>query len=379
MPDNKFTYYVCDLISGAIIEEIEFATFEWSRAKNAPGGWSGTISHRHKKNTAGLLEPWRRSVFVGRDQVIFGGGMLTQRTSNTDTGMTVGGQGHLAYYRNKRRKIRSRQGMTFATGANSLEVTFTAIDQLNIAKDLILHAAAFGGGANIGYDTVNLLGPGAAGISGVNRTRTYWTYENKSIGDAIDDLAKLYAGFEYAESYAWGSQRIGRQLDFFYPSKGLTAGLEFEAGRNVILLNRTEDGEELTTRATATGAGQDDAQLFSEAINSSLESPAGVYPLLENLDSFPDLATQALLDSQSLRMLNERKQPFQTLEMQVKEDADIHVGSFDWGDNIRCVVDDYAIQVNGLYRVEQFTCSIDENGKIDIKPTLTSYEPSIGI
>lgn len=376
MATETFIYYVCDLFSGEVLEELPFSKFSYTRTKNRPGGWSAEIPYRHPKVSASLLDPWTKSVYVGRGDAILAGGILQYRTTTEGEPMKVGGEGFFSYYRDGRRHLRSRVGMTSATGANGYEITFTQVEQFDIVQNMLNHAAAYG--TSVEYDDINYFGPGVGGISGVKRDRTYFTYEYKQLGEAVEQLSEVIAGFDFSESYYWSGGLINRAFNLWYPYKGATPPIIFEVGANVLLLERDEDGAEFATRAIALGSGEADAQLKAEAIDTTKEFPTGRYPVLESIETYSDVSIQATLNSHASHDLIQKKVLRDTIETQITDKLETQLGAFDWGDRIQAVADDGALQLDDLYRIESYSVDIDQNGAVSVKPSLALFAQSIG-
>lgn len=376
---DSFTYLVTDLLSGQILEEIEMSTYEYNRAKNVPGGWDATISQHAPKVSESLFAPWTKAVYCVRDTNVLAGGILIDRNSTTDEGYKIGGAGFMEYYRQQRRTIQGRGGMQYATGMNDLEVSFMEVGQFLIVTDLMAHAENYAGVANVGYDQIRFYSPRPDGLTGIPRTKTYWTYEHKGIGEAIEDMTKLDLGFDYSETYAYVGNRIERYLNLHYPHRGIDSGLVFELGTNAILLGRDEQGSSMSTRFRVLGSGSDDAQVSWESRAYDEEYPSGGYPLIEAYETLNDIPTPELLMAAADRRLASFRTPPTTIEVQVVENIDAQLGSFDWGDVAQIIAHSGTIEIDAPYRIESQSVAIDQGGKSTVKLTLANFESSTGI
>lgn len=378
--EGQFRYFVCNAFTGDILEQLPFSTFEFDRIRNKPGGWTADISYRNPKLTTGLIAPWTRSVFAELEGTILWGGLLTTTGLASDGPYKLGGAGFFEYYREGRRVLRDRGGMTYATGANDYIIEFAGVEQFDIVSDFLAHAADFAGPANLGYDEVRYHGPGQDDPSGVDRDRTYYTYERKGIGEAIEQMAEVIDGFDFSESYAFSTDgsRIERYLDLWYPYKGNDQVTIFALGNNVVLLNRDVDGLAQATRVTSTGDGEDDAQLQREAVNGDTELPDGYLPMLEATTSYSDVSIPSTLTAHAEFDAGQLKNPVDSVELEVQKGIDVVLGEFDWGDSVRTVADDHALQLDAIYRIESLHVGINENGSVTIKPQLAELGASIG-
>jgi hypothetical protein len=377
---------VTNLFTGLVLEELAFDQFQYTRTKNVPGGWSATMSHQDRKLsiTPSLLEPWTRGIYLDYDGVILAGGILMPKhidpLSTAGATLEIGGEGFFSYYREGRRSIRSIDGMRYAWAPSRYEVRFDQVDQFLIVQDFFAHAAAWvalgGSQGNIGWDAVRFYGPGVggvgvpAGLTGLLRDRSYFTYEYKGIGEAIEDLSAVIDGFEFSESYAWaGGNKINRYFDLWYPEKGIEAepvDLQFGLRK----LSQEKDPKGFATRTIATGAGDKDAKLEAYAFDFEQEFPIGSYPALEKVVSYTDVIVPATLQGHADRDLAVSKIIQQTLDVEFLPVGDFVPGAIDWGMSLDVYVDDGDLQINDSYRIESISATIDRESQVTLTGTL---------
>lgn len=373
-----FRYYAYDAVSEDFIEELPLSSVDFSEVSNRPGGFSASMSADHPKATRNNLEPLATVIYVDRGGLIVGHGWVQVLEPNFTAGtVRIGGEGLWAYYRDDRRRIRSRQGMTYATGTNDLEVTFTDVDVFNIVDDLVSHAAVEPG--NLGFADVRFHGPGVGGLSGSTRSATYWTYEQKNIGDAIEALAAQDPGFDFAVNCEWVGGSIVRYLDLYYPRRGVNSGaLIFEDRKNVSLLKWTLNGKKTANVVTANGAGQGDALKTGQAIATDLIAPAGRYPRLERSTTYRDEASTTNLNAHAVADLAALKLPVETIELELVEGIDASLSSFGLGDTGHVIANRGGFAIDDDYRVESRRTVVDVNGKAKITATLATEAASLG-
>lgn len=379
---EPFRYHVCDLFTGEEVDEIECQSIEYSLTVNRPGGWRAELPMRHPKATRGTIAPGTRSFFVERGGTVHFGGLLwtTEADASGSTPqLTIGGQGFFDYYRSEQRKIRSRLGMTYATGDNASEITFTGVDQFRIVDDLLDHAAVWAGAANVGYTAINFHGPAGSGLSGITRDRTYWAYEGKPIGEAIEQLAAVERGFDFSESWAISGSVFTRSLELWYPRRGNRQGRVFEVGKNVVLMRESLDASQLATRALNYGSGEADAMLTSEAIASANEYPAGPYPLVETTKHYRDVSEQDTLDDHAERDLRAASFIGQSITVDVVEGIDTTIETISEGDTVRLIADDGYLQVDDYMRVLTKRVQIDSNGFPKMNMTLANEAATLAV
>jgi len=377
---------VCDLMSGNVLEELGFDQFQFNRTKNVPGGWSATLSHRDKRLALlpGLLEPWTRSIYLDMNGVILFGGILLPKSTDPESAagatLGIGGEGFFTYYREGRRSIRGTQGMIYADLPSQWEVRFNQKDQFLIVADLLNHAAAYAGEANVGYDGIVFHGPGAgaagppavpAGLTGRLRDRSYFTYENKGIGDAIEQLSSVIDGFEFSESYGWagGGGQVQRFFDLWYPEKGQVApALDLRFGLRS--LKQSIDPKDFATRVISTGSGDKDAKLTVEVQDVEREYPDGAYPVIEKITDYSDVIEEDTLLGHAQHDLGVARIITQTLDVELLPVGGYQPGSIDWGNTMDVYVDDGDLQINDEYRLESMAMTVGREGETVITGTL---------
>jgi hypothetical protein len=244
--------------------------------------------------------------------------------------------------------------MTYAETANvgPQDIVFTAVDMFRIVSDALDHAATVGGGANLGL-TVRMHGPGAAGISGVTRTRTYYGYERKRIGALVEEMAAQEDGFDFTVGTEWNTAStpwtVDRYLDLYYPRRGnASGGVVLEHGANVTMLRLVDDASLMGNPMLAIGAGTGDAAIIAEAEDSSYRYPAGPYPYVEAEVAYRDEGTEYTgnLGRLATAHLAIGKQPLRTATVGLTEQPNgTRLGDINLGDSLRTVAQfgDFAI------------------------------------
>lgn len=355
-----YRYLVGDLVPSSgngIREEMPFSTVKYSHILNSPGAFSATMGLRHKKATKSNLDKGRTAIHVERDGVIVWSGILwTARGGARAGSVEIGGEGWWSYFRRKRR-IRATK-------------TYAGQDQLLIARDLLNYAQAQTGG-NIGI----VVG---SETSGVNRDRTYWHYERKPIGEAIEQLAAVEGGFDFAIDVAYdGTGLIVKTFRLHYPRRGRVTDVVWELGANLEDLTQAEDATGAANLIDALGAGEGDAMLIATAADTSQIGP---YPLFEDTVSYKDVSVQATLQGHADLELRQRARPIVTLPTLLARPAapDTTLGSFIVGDSLTVRGSDGWISVNERMRIQSYEVSVDENGKETVAVAFAQEDASVG-
>lgn len=381
---SRFTVYAFNALSGARIGEVAFTDVSWSSGLNATG--QGSVTMPWYQELADVITPGRDGLAIDDRGTLLWSGWVRAREVSPDSGtVRFGLDSWWAYYAN--RTIRSRTGMTYPATSNvgPLDVVFTSVDQFRIVSDLLAHAASIAGGGNLGL-TVRMFGPGSGGISGVTRTRTYYGYERKKIAQSVQELSAQTGGFDFTVDTEWNTgtspYQVTRYLDLYYPRRGAsTSTPTLEHGSNVQMLRVSDDATILANPVTAVGAGQGDAALTAEAIDSASIYPAGEYPYIEDEARYRDEGAEysgnlaRLADSR----LAATRRPLRTAEAECTESADLQLGSVGIGDSLRVVAEFGPYSIDEQMRVLTEAISLDAGGLRSWKFSLTDDDASLGI
>lgn len=352
-----YRYLVGDLLSGTIREEIPFSTVKYSHVLNAPGGFSATIGLRHRKATKANLAPARTAIHVERDGVIVWSGIMwTVPRANSSAGtLEIGGEGWWSYFR--RRRIRTTK-----------EYRDPPVDQLAIARDLVDYAQAQPGG-NLGIVVGSETSPRT-------REETYWHYQRKPVGEAVEQLAARQDGFDFAVDVAYdGTGAIVKTFRLHYPRRGRITDVVWELGANLEDLTQAEDATAAANLIDALGNGDGDNMLIATAADTS---QLAAYPLLEDTVSYTDVSVPATLQAHAALELQQRAGPVKTLPTLLARPAapDTTLGSFIVGDSLTVKASDGWIEIDERMRIQSYEVSVNENGKETVAVTFAQEDAS---
>lgn len=334
-----YRHLIADLLTGTIREEIPFSEVKYSHVLNRPGGFAATLPLRHPKATRANLDPGRTAVYVERDGVIVWGGILwTAKASVDDATVEVGGEGFWSYFR--RRLIRTTK-------------VYTAQDQCLIARDLVTYAQSQPGGdigVTVGSET-----------SGVTRDRTYYHYERKNIGEAVEQLAAVQGGFDFNIDVAWAGGAITKTLQVQYPRRGRATAIVFELGSNIEGLDQEIDATRQANVIDGLGYGTGEDILISTVSDLSQTPP---YPILEDVHTNKDVRVATTLQLAALSELVSRSTPVERLPTLLAHSGpDTELGSFITGDTVTVRGRDGYLSVDEQMRITNYEVSVDEEGR----------------
>lgn len=323
-----------DLRTGARIAELPLTGLKFGSRLNSCGDLSATVPLPGLTTTANstlaatfndAVDEGRRQLIVERDGVVVWAGIVWMAP----------------YYDSPpRREIRAAETWSyFRRRVIAYSQTFTSTDQVSIAQQLITNAIADQGG-DIGV-TVE------ASTSGVARDRTYNSYELKPVGEAVEQLALVDDGFDFAidPAYNPSTGALVKTFRTSYPRRGRSfsqTGHVFEVGRNVIDWCYPTDGASMANRVWAVGRGDGSSSMLSSKSDpyqiQSLASGGPGYPLLESTMSRTDVSIQSTLDALALAKLKATSTPITLPEITVRANSDPVFGSYITGDSCRFIV-----------------------------------------
>lgn len=349
-----YRYLVADLLTGTIKEEMPFSSVKFSHVLNRPGAFSASIGLRHSKATRDVLDPGRTAIHIERDGVIVWSGILwTAKASIENASLELGGEGWWSYFRH--RKIRTTK-------------TYTAQDQLFIVRDLINYAQSITGG-NIGV----VVG---SETSGVTRDRVYYHYERKNLGEAVEQLAEVQGGFDFAIDCAWSGGSVVKTLILSYPRRGRITDLTFQLGTNIQGLSQEVDATRQANLIDSIGSGEADAMLIATAADTSQLT---AYPLLEDVTSYKDISVSATLQAHAASDLAKQKRPVTRIPtlLAVQSNPDAGLGTYITGDSVQVVGSDGWLTVSERMRIQVIDVAVDTNGKETVSLQFAQEEASI--
>lgn len=326
--------FATDLRTGARIAELPLSGLRFGSRLNGCGDLSAVLPLPALTSTANAtlaavfndaVDEGRRQIIVDRDGVVVWAGIVW-----------------VAPYTDSppRREVRAADTWSyFRRRVIAATRNFTSWDQVSIAQQLVSYAIADQGG-DIGV-TVE------SSTSGVLRDRTYNSYELKPVAEAVEQLALVDGGFDFAidPAYNPASGALVKTFRTSYPRRGRSfsqTGHVFEVGRNVVDWTWPTDGASMANRVWAVGRGDGASSMLAVSTDAyqiqSLASGGPGYPLLESTISRTDVSIQSTLDALALAKRKAVATPITLPEITVRADLDPVFGSYITGDSCRFIV-----------------------------------------
>jgi len=199
---------------------------------------------------------------------------------------------------------------------------FTDTDQAIIAKALVDHHQAEGGGDYAGIDTSSVA------TTGVTRTRTeYDGFRDIDVGDAVAALAAVEGGFDWAVG-------VDRVFRIYYPRRGTRRTEVTFSVENVLSLRRTRDASQQASRVLGFGDGSDES-----SVRLSRQDSAAVakYGLTDASWKGSNIAGEDTLAAHVVEHLDRVKASPNVLSLTVRYGLNLPYGSFGLGDEVRVI------------------------------------------
>jgi hypothetical protein len=351
-----------DLLTGARIAELPIAGLTFGSSLNDVGECSGRLPFP-ALDSPGAVETartWnaavdevRRRLVVERDGTVVWSGIVWASPYNDD-GQTreVRAAETWSYYR--RRFV-------------NVGRTFRQVDQLDIARTLLEDSAAIPAG------DLGVTFPAAT--SGVLRDRTYAAWERKRLGEAVEELAAVIDGFDFAIDARWDTagDRLVEVMRWGYPRLGrATAGdLVLEVGRNVVAWTWPTDGTRYANVVQATGAGDGPSTLRRTALEAwqvvPLADGGPGYPFIEENLPERDVLVGATLQAKANAAVKAHARPVVVPSVTVRADRPPVFGTYGIGDACRFRVPPglsprFPDGLDVTRRVIGWTVTVDDNG-----------------
>lgn len=369
-------YIVTDLRTDATFAELALAGVEFSWVLNGAGTFKASLPYRQFAATSASVtalqtalvrsatEPARTALYVERDGTLLWGGIIwARRPAPAAKTLEIVGAEFWSYFQ--------RRHITTA-------LSYTGVDQFHIAQDLIDYAQgkqvdyADGGVATYPKPGGDISVAVASTASGITRDRSWGKNERKEIGEAVEQLASLIDGFDFAVEVTYDAGVRTRTFATYYPRRGSAypaSGLVFELGRNIVAYDWPEDGTRFATAMLTSGAGENDAMIASSATATDLID-AG-YPLIEATTVYKDVTEQATLDGHAAGDLAARSSMPGPPSITVRGDVDPVLGSWRVGDQCQIRIDDeWMPEYVGIHRIIAATVKPGDGGQEEVSLAL---------
>jgi hypothetical protein len=210
----------------------------------------------------------------------------------------------------------------------------------------------------------------------VLRDRTYYHYERKPVGEAVELLAELQNGFDFAIDVAYVSGTITKTLVLSYPRRGRITPLVWELRTNLGQLSQEVDAIRAANKVDALGAGEGDTMLIATAADTS---QLASYPLLEDVVTFKDVSVTATLTAHAALAVKNLAKPVTRIPtlLAVQTNPDSGLGSFITGDSVQVKGSDGWISLDERMRVQSYEVKVDTEGREEVSVQLAQEDANV--
>ena len=360
---TTYRYLFADLLTNEIVAEIPLTGVSFNQQLNTAGTFQGHILlsgiNTYGYNIDAATLPARNAIYVDRNGELVWGGVIWQRTYNSDSqALSITAREFESYF--EKRLITTTEA-------------FTNTDQLEIVRTLVDNAQAELYG-DIGVIT-------GSETSGVLIDRTYYDYEFKQVWQAMKDLSDQDDGFDFNIKVEYDNiTNIPKKtLVLGYPRTGhIDTGVGdldtnvflFPAG-NITAYEYPEDGSITTNSLYVTGAGSNEGKLLVNALAN--DSFTNGFPLLQTTISYSDITDVNVLTELATGRVLALSEPPPIIKIVVPAFIEPEYGSYAIGDDVRLMITDerFPEGLDQIYRIVGLNVEPGEDGPERVTITLT--------
>lgn len=201
------------------------------------------------------------------------------------------------------------------------------------------------------------ISAGVGGTTGI--VRDIILRVGDSIGDTIQDVSELSSGFDWDVSPS-------KLLNVYYPNRGLNNGVGLEYGKTVQGFTRTKSSNAFANDELVTGGSGTSPAAYTSATVAT--DAAGRW---DDTESFPSISVQDTLNARATFVGQLKSQLLPTYNVQLLPGfwkGESHIGR---GDTVRLRVSRGRVSDNGLFRVNDITIDIGNDGDDSVRLGLT--------
>ncbi|HWO59279.1 MAG TPA: hypothetical protein VNO31_04515, partial [Umezawaea sp.] len=348
-----YRYEVADLSTGNVLGDLPLNGVRYGKKLNDSGVLSGSFVVEPRLTPQRAVEdpydwtmPAKRTLTVYRDErPVWGGIIWTSNYSSANGVVQIGAGDYWSYFDHRMvlpvlALVDGSYGNKVAPSGDYIAtqgVTFAAVEQLQIARDLVELAQAHTGG-DIGIELDGTLS------SGIDRDREYDGFDLSTVGQALRNLANTLDGPDLLFDVV-GVDAMGRPIRRLLQGEPLL-GVQgsphvFEYGANLVDYTWARDGSGMITREFATGDGT--AEGTPIAVSEDVDAytvDGGGFLLLESEHQWSGVSELDTLQDHADSQQSISARPLATPHFIVRGDMAPTVGEWSIGDDAVAVIED---------------------------------------
>jgi hypothetical protein len=356
---DRYTFLVTSLLTGDILDEVDLSAFNFTETINRPGSGQAFARIDSPSTTETNFLPWGNALWALKgDQVIFAGFMGQAQPRSGTKVIQIPLHGFMEYYRTQ---IISAVGRNLWANGQQLPgepghphlggVRFDQVEQFEIFQDLVLHVGRRDQLANL-RPFVTWDEP-----SGVLRDDTWWNYEYKFVGIAVEQLADRINGFLWHQIYSVQGNRLRFGFKLRYPTDGLKRNilLEFDSSpEQTNVWEYTQDSPSRPANSViALGEGEGPDAIVARV--DSKAHPFGAFtrglPRYYAVRQHSDVKRVPTLQAHADKYHARHFIPIQHIDVEMVPGSDPYYLNFNLGDRFPVRIEDEAYITEDEYRV----------------------------
>ena len=382
MTAPNYRYFVASLISGAIIDEIEFTDVSYSDAINSAGSFSGTVQATRYFSVSSLRKlttPGNKALYVLRDDFPIWGGIVWDREFDQSTKkLTIKAFSFEIYFYHrvlwKNRLYDDDDVFSVVRDlVNAINVDFD--DTENVIAGTPSPTYNGTGGRPSSADIGIALGTGSRGAT---TGRDFRGVELQYVGEAIDALSdNMNRHFEYRITPLLSNNVFNKRLDLYVPPEtGDDTLLFFEFPGSISTYKWTDTMEGAATRFWVTGAGEGPTKRIERWTNNSLLDGIGrnnaddftAFPLYDEIESSKhgSVKSTSRLQEYAQEYGKRAEPPLTDWQMTVYGGLEPNVSLYKSGDWAKFVIKDPSFGATESFtrRIEERTVSVSNDPSV---------------
>lgn len=356
---DDYTFLVTNMLTGDIVDEVDLASYNFTEVLNRPGGGQATARLDVPSTTEENFLPWGNALWALKGNQVISAGMIgaAQPRSGSRV-LNVPIHGFMEYYRTQ--PIQAFGTNLWAHGVQLPDepghshrggVRFSQVEQFEIFQDIIEHVGR--------RDQLSNLDPFVtwANPSGILRDETWWNYEYKFVGVALEQFADRIDGFLWDQVYAIEGNKLRFGFRLRYPTSGTDRYEVLEYTADPEQTNVWGYDFDAPTRpassviAVGEGQGPDAIRARIDTISNAFGAFTGGRPRYYEVLNFSDIKNTSTLQDHAGKFLERHLIPVQSATVELTPNTEPYFLSFNMADTMPLRIDDHGIQVDKRYRV----------------------------
>lgn len=321
LSSHSYTYLLTDLRTNTVTAELPLQSVSYENKLSAVGDASGSIVMNDETillDTKTATTPGKSGLYILRNNIPVWGGIIWKRNYDSSSRvLQISANTFESYFEHRFQLQTKSWGNT---------------EQLDIARWLVTSNGA----------AQSVLMDVSGAVSGVRRDRNMFSYEFKTTGTELSQLAQLINGFDYNVIIGKADNgNLTRRLEFYYPDAGVSrdaTALLFDFPGSIKNFTLNESASDGGNTVWAIGSGEGTSQISAVALDDP--EIAGGWPKIETSRSYKSVSQPSTLQSHADSDRDRLRIPISIFEVTVDSRVDPVFGSYSLGDWARFRMED---------------------------------------